>query len=168
MHGVSQLRRWLMVALLACAAHVFADDARAPVFAPVAHSALIALTAARGPSGVTLHLERAAGAAPLSVTGLTASVDGKNLPVTPLGNDSWSLASPPAGVAGDGRLEVTVIHDGIREVLSGALPTGAADTAARSGAGGSSLLHNHKQLAWWILNIGVVLIAVLAISRRMS
>jgi hypothetical protein len=137
----------------------------------VAHSALVTLTAARAPSGVTLHLERAAGGAPLSVTELTASVDGKNVPVTSLGEDSWSLAWPASGAAGDGRLEVTVTHDGIREVLSGTLPPRAAATAAtaaQGGTSGGSLLRNHKQLAWWILNIGVVLIAVLAISRRMS
>jgi hypothetical protein len=27
---------------------------------------------------------------------------------------------------------------------------------------------SHKQLAWWILNIVIVLIAAIAISRRMS
>jgi hypothetical protein len=32
----------------------------------------------------------------------------------------------------------------------------------------ADLLHDHKQLAWWILNITIVLIAVIAISRRMS
>jgi hypothetical protein len=167
MRGVSQLHRWLTVVLLACAARALAADAPAPVFTPVAHSALIVLTAARTASGVTLHLEGAAGSPPLHVTGLTASVDGKSVPLTPLGEDSWSLASPAAGAAAEDKLEVTVDHDGIREVLSGALPARPAATPAQ-GSAGTSLLHNHKQLAWWILNIGVVLIAVLAISRRMS
>ena len=30
------------------------------------------------------------------------------------------------------------------------------------------LLGDHKQLAWWILNIAIVLIAAIAISRRLS
>jgi hypothetical protein len=29
-------------------------------------------------------------------------------------------------------------------------------------------MRDHKQLAWWILNIAIVLIAAIAISRRMS
>jgi hypothetical protein len=167
MRGVSQLHRWLTVALLACAARAFAADTTAPSFTPVAHSALVTLTAARTTSGVTLHLERAAGSAPLAVSGLAAAVDGKNVPVTALGADSWSLAWPAGAASGDGRLEVTIDHDGIREVLSGALPPRVAGAAAQGSASGS-LLHSHKQLAWWILNIAVVLIAVLAISRRMS
>jgi len=58
-----------------------------------------------------------------------------------------------------------VAHDGIREVLDG---TVAAAAAAPAAAGGGGLLRDHKQLAWWILNIAIVLIAVMAISRRMS
>ena len=58
-----------------------------------------------------------------------------------------------------------VAHDGIREVFDG---TVAAAAAAPVAAGGSGLLRDHKQLTWWILNIAIVLIAVIAISRRMS
>jgi len=29
-----------------------------------------------------------------------------------------------------------------------------------------SLLRDHKQVAWWILNIVIVLVAALALSRR--
>ena len=32
----------------------------------------------------------------------------------------------------------------------------------------SSVLRDHKQMAWWILNITIVLIAAIAISRRLS
>ena len=45
-------------------------------------------------------------------------------------------------------------------------PAPAAPVAATNAAAG--LLGSHKQLAWWILNIAIVLIAALAISRRMS
>ena len=58
-------------------------------------------------------------------------------------------------------------HDGIREVLSGTLPPTATGGAAAN-AGRTGVLGAHKQLAWWILNITVVLIAALAISRRAS
>lgn len=50
-------------------------------------------------------------------------------------------------------------HDGIREILSGKIALSAAKSSG-------SLLGEHKQIAWWILNIVVVLIAVTAFSRR--
>ena len=55
-------------------------------------------------------------------------------------------------------------HDGIHELLEGKF-TPAAVPARRGivGLGG-----NHKQMLWWILNIGIVLVAAIAISRRMS
>jgi hypothetical protein len=167
MRGVSQLHRWLTVALLACVARALAADASAPAFTPVAHSALVTLEAARAPSGLTVRVRRTTGAAPLSVTELAASIDGKSVPVTPSADGSWLVAWPAAGAPSDGQLEVTVAHDGIREVLSGALPPRDAHAAA-SGSASGGVLHNHKQLAWWILNIAIVLIAAIAISRRMS
>jgi hypothetical protein len=167
MRAVSQLHRWLAVALLACVARALAADATAPALTPVAHSALVTLEAARAPAGLTVRVQRPTGAAPLSVTELTASIDGKSVPVTPGADGSWLVAWPAAGAPSDGQLQVTVAHDGIREVLSGALPARDAGAAA-SGSVSGSMLHDHKQLAWWILNIAVVLVAVLAISRRMS
>ena len=65
-------------------------------------------------------------------------------------------------------LEVSVGHDGIHEVLSGRLAAAGAPGPATSGAAGASGSGRQKQLAWWILNIVIVLIAVIAISRRMS
>jgi hypothetical protein len=62
-----------------------------------------------------------------------------------------------------------VAHDGVREMLTGQLPGApAAAAAARGAAGSAASLLAHKQLAWWILNILVVLIGVIAVSRRMS
>jgi hypothetical protein len=66
---------------------------------------------------------------------------------------------------GEHHLAVTVGHDGIRELLEGKF-TPAAAAAPASGL--SALGGNHKQLLWWILNIGIVLVAAIAISRRMS
>jgi len=119
---------------------------------------------------------------------VTVSVAGRNAPATASADGSWFAPLPTAVGAGD-TLEVVVAHDGIRELLSarfaapGARDAGggaaAADTsgAARSRAspsgaatagGVASLWRDHKQMAWWILNITVVLIATIAISRRMS
>jgi hypothetical protein len=133
------------------------------VFAPLAHSALIMLEAARLPAGLMLQLRRADGAA-LAVTDLAVSIDGRTVPATVAGPQRWSVPWPQPPTDGAHRLEVQVAHDGIREVLDGTIATAAA--AAPAAAGGP--LHAHQQLLWWILNITIVFIAAIAISRRMS
>jgi hypothetical protein len=80
--------------------------------------------------------------------------------------------------ASEGTLDVTVMHDGIRELLQATIPwpkaaaPAPAPAAARApaaaptpGAGGTGV---HRQIVWWILNIAIVLIAALALSRRRS
>jgi hypothetical protein len=129
-------------------------------FAIIARSAQLVMQGARTANGVALRFARPDGTA-LSVTALSASVDGRHVGDARQGDGSWALGPLPAGAA---RLEVSVDHDGIREQLSGALPGSAPGAGAADAGTGTS----HKQLLWWILNIGVVLIAVLAVSRRMS
>ena len=50
---------------------------------------------------------------------------------------------------------------GIRELLDGQLPPPPESVT-------SGLLGSHNQLWWWVINIGVLLIGVLALSRRKS
>jgi hypothetical protein len=133
------------------------------VFAPLAHSALIVLEAARLPAGLILQLHRADGTA-LAVTDLAVSIDGRTVAATVAGPQRWSVPWPQPPTGGAHRLEVLVAHDGIREVLDGTIPTAAASAPAA----GSGPLHAHQQLLWWILNIVIVFIAAIAISRRMS
>ena len=193
MRCVSGPKLWLMAMALAggslpCAGEPREADSTAGPPTAVARSALAILEAAAAPAGVTLRLRRAADQTPLPATGVTVSVAGRNAPATASADGSWFAPLPTAVGAGD-TLEVVVAHDGIRELLSarfaapGARDAGggaaAADTsgAARSRAspsgaatagGVASLWRDHKQMAWWILNITVVLIAAIAISRRMS
>ena len=175
---------WLAAGVLACAAAAGAANVTPP--APVAQSPLVSLAAEGSAAGFTLELRRTAGTAPLVVTALTVSVDGERLPATRNADGSWSVAWPRAGAHRPGHLEVVAAHDGIRELLSGTLPasatagpggggaSGTGGASSASGAGGASssgpagLWRAHKQLAWWVLNIGVVLIAAIALSRRMS
>ena len=165
---------WLAAGVLACAAAAGAANVTPP--APVAQSPLVSLAAERSAAGFTLELRRTAGTAPLVVTALTVSVDGERLPATRNADGSWSVAWPRAGAHRAGQLEVVAAHDGIRELLSGTLPVsataggggGAGGTSGASGTGAAGLWRSHKQLAWWVLNIGVVLIAAIALSRRMS
>jgi hypothetical protein len=174
---VSQLRIWLVGAVIACLMQAGAAVAAAS-FTPLAHSALVTLETASSASELTLRLQPTRGGA-LAVSNLAVAIDGQSAAVTRRGDDTWSVAWPPASGARGGKLEVVVSHDGISEVLSGTLPpaaagataagaAGAAAAAAAADAGHISLLRDHKQLAWWILNITVVLIAVVAISRRAS
>jgi hypothetical protein len=166
MRGVSLLR-WLKVGLLVCTALCAAltGAAEAPVFVPVAHSAVLTLQAARTPAGATLRLEPAAGHPLPAVSELSVSVDGRAMPATARSDGTWSVSWPAGAAPRQGRLEVVVAHDGIREVLSGVLPAApGGGTAAASGASSSK----HKQLAWWILNFAIVLVAAIAISRRMG
>lgn len=165
MRAVSRICTWPALAWLACTAQLAAADTAAATFVPVARSALITLQAAPAAAGVKLRAEAAGAAAPLKVNALTLSIDGHSVPVSAQADGSWSAPWPAGAAAGARRFEAVLSHDGIRELLSGTLPA-APRPAAASGAAG--LLGDHKQLAWWVLNLAVVLIAVLAISRRMS
>jgi len=155
----------LVLGLLACAVH--AAEPVAPAFTPVAHSALVTVEAATTPADLILRLHRSEGAAPLVVTEFAVSIDGRNAAATPRTDGTWSVSWPASGGSAPPRkLEVMIAHDGIREVLSGELPAPGGGGHAAPVAG--SLWRDHKQLAWWILNIVVVLIAAIAISRRMA
>jgi hypothetical protein len=155
---VTSIRRWLLIVVFACAVH--SGAAQNAVFVPVAHSALVTVEAAGTAEGVRLRLRHTEGGAPLAVTELRVSVGGQSTPVTPRPDGTWLAPWPKSGATANAGLEVIVTHDGIREVLSG--PLRAAPEHKPSASAGT------KQLAWWILNIAIVLIAVIAISRRMS
>ncbi|HEY0767994.1 MAG TPA: hypothetical protein VGD47_08545, partial [Steroidobacteraceae bacterium] len=107
---------------------------------------------------------------PLPVTELSVSVDGKSETATARADGSWLVPLTGLDTSTDARLEVIVAHDGIREVLGGRIAlSGAGGTpGAGRGGGAAGMLRDHKQLAWWILNIAIVLIGVIAISRRLS
>ncbi len=139
---------------------------------PFAHSALVTVDAAYTAQGLKLRIARAAGGGAPAVRSITASIDGRSAPATALADGSWLV--PQLGASAAGRhMDVVVDHDGIRELLSGELPRAgapgpspAAAGAARGGIGG--VLHDHQQLAWWVLNITVLLVAAIALSRRFS
>jgi hypothetical protein len=159
---MKDVRNWLAkLAVLA----LCAPAAAAPAFVPLGHSALVTVDTATDAGTLILRVRRTATLAPVPVTGLQVLLDGRSLAVTPRADGTWGAAlGGPRGNA-DGTLDITVTHDGVREVLSGRLPAAPAPGAAGAAA---SLLQSHKQLAWWILNIAVVLIGVIAVSRRMS
>ncbi len=157
-------RSWLIPCLLACAVAHGASDAPQPAAPEIARSSLLTLSGTADPSSLTLSVRRTAEQAPLVVTEFATRIDGKAAAATRTGDGGWSVPLAAFG-PGEHHLSVTVAHDGIRELLEGKFtPAGAA----APGAGIAALGVNHKQLLWWILNIGIVLVAAIAISRRMS
>jgi hypothetical protein len=133
-------------------------------WSPVAHSSLLTLEVAVTATGLTLRVRPVSAQPPLTISEIAVSLDGKPQTVSARANGAFDVALSPTARRGPGQLEVTVAHDGIREVLSGHVPlTGGAGAAGKPETSAS-----RKQMWWWLLNIAIVLIAALAISRRMS
>jgi hypothetical protein len=139
-----------------------ADAPAANPTIPVAKSALLTINANATPDGLELHILHAANQIPIDGRDVTVTVDGKNEPLT-VQKEVGAFLLPTKDLGeGERQLDITVAHDGIREILSGkvALP--------KTSATGFLWDSSRKQMLWWVLNIGVVLIAVLAFSRRSS
>jgi hypothetical protein len=129
---------------------------------PVAHSALLTIDATPTDDGVALHIKHANNQIPIDGQNVTVAVDGKEHAITPQPEGTFLLATKDLSGGGERQLDITVAHDGIREILTGKV------ILPKAGSVATDLWHDHKQMAWWVLNIAVVLIAVLAISRRSS
>ncbi len=131
--------------------------------ARIAHSSLLTVDGTATDDSLQLSIRRVADKSAVADGEITVSVDGKNEPVLHGKGGVYEIASND--LRGDGSkdnakdVEIVVPHDGIREILSGKL-------SIVQGASAGSLFGDHKQIAWWILNIVIVLIAALALSRR--
>jgi hypothetical protein len=168
MPRVSTARALAAILILSAPAAALAQPA-APPLAPLAHSALLAVEAAPAAGGLVLRVRRAAGETPLQVSDVAVTIDGRSEPAALRPDGTWFVPRPAGAKDAGKTLEVTVGHDGIHEVLSGRLAAAAgAPGPATSGAASTLSSSSHKQLVWWILNTVVVLIAAIAISRRMS
>lgn len=125
----------------------------------VARSALLTLSAAPADHGLSLQVARIADQRPISGPGsLTATLDGHSVPATAQPDGTY-LISTRAASGGAHSLGVVVSHDGIRELLSATVTVPQQRSAL-------DMLQGHGMFAWWVLNIAVVLIAVIVISRR--
>jgi len=162
MPGVSGFSAWLAAGALACAAPALG----AAQFLPIAHSAQVTVEGRMAFAGLTLRARPTIPGAALNVTELSVTLDGVSEPAGRQPDGSWFVPLAASATAGGGKLDVLVSHDGIREVLSGRIASPGGGGAGAGGAHG--VLRDHKQMAWWVLNIAVVLIAAIAISRRMS
>ena len=162
MHAVKLFLPWPLIVLLAATAVAPRGEPPAPLLAPLAHSAALTLEGASVPGAMILRVRPNSTATPLTVSDFAASIDGQEMPATPRSDGAWRVALPGHPASSEGRLDVAVTHDGIRELLTARVAL-TAPTASEPGGSGV-----HNQLVWWVLNIAIVLIAALAISRRAS
>jgi hypothetical protein len=165
MKTTATLALWMATfgAVLVASPWSHAADTPAPQIQiiPVAHSALLTINATVTQDGLALHVLHANNQIPIDGRDVTVSVDGKDQPLTVEPEGTFLLSTKDLG-EGMRQFDITVAHDGIREILTGKV------TLPKTGGLGTDLWRDHKQMAWWILNIGIVLIAVLAFSRRSS
>lgn len=164
-----------LAASFACLALASAQAPAGAAYTPVAHSALVAVDGALLKRTLLLRVHRAQDQQPLTAAALSVSIDGRSVLGTDRPDGAWAATLPELPAGAPGRLEIVVAHDGVREVLDGQLPRASAppaaapdSAAAHGGAAGFWGTLMHKQASWWILNVLVVLIGVIAVSRRMS
>lgn len=132
--------------------------------ASIAHSSLLNLEATAAGDTLQLRIHKVSDKTPVESQDVTVTVDGKSQTVSHEAGGIYEVPledlNSTAPNSGGHAVEVIVAHDGIREVLSGQVALAAAPA--------EGLTSNLKQLAWWVLNIVIVLIAAIAISRRKS
>jgi hypothetical protein len=163
---VTRLLAWIVAAALGSTAAAVAAGPAAGAANPLAHSADLTVDGAVAAGTLTLRVQRAGDQQPLHVTDLAVRVDGRPLPVMARTDGSWAAPLKDLPQHSPGKLEIIVAHDGALEALDGQLPASAP--AAASAPGGTLSTLVHKQMSWWILNVLIVLVGVIAVSRRMS
>jgi hypothetical protein len=165
MGAVRIFSSWPLVVLLALTVsgpHLGPPD---PIPAPLTRSALLTLEGAVAPGALLLRVRPNSAASPISVSDFQVALDGRALPVTARADGAWRVPLPAEALAGPGKLEVRVTHDGVTEVLDAQVPLASAAAPA---VPPGMLAGAHKQIVWWVLNIAIVLVAALVISRRTS
>jgi hypothetical protein len=164
---MSPLARFRQAAACSALALVFGSAAAEPpkpielavnVPAVIAHSALLDVEATVKADVLQISIRRVADKSLVNSGDITVAIDGKNEPVTHERGTIYEVAVNDLRGEGVKDVDVTVAHDGIREILSGKV------SLAEAPAG--SLLGDHKQVAWWVLNIVIVVIAVSVFSRK--
>jgi hypothetical protein len=167
MNTASRFVLWIAGAAMAVAALAGESPAQAadtgPVAPPIhiAHSALLTIDATAVQDSLVLRIRHVANQIPIDGKDVTVSADGKEQSVTPQADGTFLLSTKDLRGDGERQLDIVVAHDGIREILTGKLALPKVSSTA-------NLWRDHKQIAWWILNIAIVLIAAIAFSRRTS
>jgi hypothetical protein len=135
------------------------------VTAQIARSALLIVDGTAAADSLQLKIRRANDGSLINGGDVTVTIDGKNEPATHENGGNYEV--PINDLRGDGSrdsakdVDIVVAHDGIREILSGKVTVTEAPS-------GGSLLGDHRQITWWILNIVIVFIAAMIITRKKS
>jgi len=138
------------------------DKAAAPVpRIDIAHSSLLLADATVAEDTLFLRLRNAKSQVVIQTNDLTFNVDGKPQPTKAQADGTYAIPLDALKGTGERNVEIIVGHEGIREILANKIPAIDAKASGLS-------LGGHNQLAWWILNIGVVLVGVVALSRKKS
>jgi len=125
----------------------------------VARSALLTLTAAPADHALALKVTRVSDHQPIVGAGhVTVTLDGHSVPAAAQPNGTYLISTRDQS-AGAHSLNVVVSHDGIRELLTATVTVPQQRSVL-------DMIQSHGMSAWWVLNVAVVLIAVLIISRR--
>ncbi len=148
-----------LAASVICGAAAAAADN--PAHIDLAHSAQLTVDAQETTDSVTLWIRRAADKKVVDTKDVTVSIAGKNQVVTRRTDGSFSFPNDDLRGKDVKPVQLIVGHDGIRELLDGQLPPPPEGIT-------SGLLGSHNQLWWWVINIGVLFIGVLALSRKKS
>jgi len=160
-----RLSAWTAACAFACAALA---QAPAVSFQPVASSALLKVDGVVASDTLVLRVRRIADQQPLPGAQLQVAVDRRSVAAIARPDGTWGVPLKDLPAKSPGKVQIVVAHDGLREVLDGQLPAGSASAPAAGRPGGLASALVHKQMAWWVLNVVIVLIGVIAISRRMS
>ena len=160
MNTGSRLFPWIVACALGCGPPALAAGPAAATAIAVAHSALLTIDAVEADDSIAIRIRHTADHTPLNSKDVTVSVDGRSVPIT-LADGAYLVSTKELRGTGDRVLDIVVAHDGIREILTGKIALPQASATA-------SLLRDHKQILWWILNVAIVLIAAIALSRRKS
>jgi hypothetical protein len=152
-----------LAASVGCVDHVaMATQAAEQAHIDVARSAQLTLEAAESADTVTFWIRRAADKKLLDGKDIVVSIGGRNQSLTGHSDGSYTFPTDDLRGKEPKAVEMIVGHDGIREILDGQLPPPPEKPSI------TGMLGGHGQLAWWIINIGVVLIGVIALSRKKS
>ena len=138
-----------------------ATAADSPARIDFAHSAQLTVDAQESNDTVTLWVRHAADKKVIDTKDISVSVAGKNQVVTHRTDGSFTIPTDDLRGKEAKPVQMIVGHDGIRELLDGQLPPPPESIT-------TGLLGTHNQLWWWVINIGVLLIGVLALSRKKS
>jgi hypothetical protein len=132
-----------------------------PAHIDLAHSAQLTVDAQEAGDSVTLWIRHATDKKVVDTKDVTVSIAGKNQVVTRKTDGSFSFPTDDLRGKDAKPVQLVVGHDGIHELLDGQLPP-PPESITRG------LLGSHNQLWWWVINIGVLFIGVLALSRKKS